>query len=152
MKPRSANVAPMGTVPEPTAPRRRRGISLVELLVVMAILAAVIALIFPRFGDVGASAQRAVALQHTAALQSAINQWVAIQPSLSVAKQAWNASEDRLGLLEPFLDGALYADMEALSGGDSDVRTTPMDNLEWHVEISAWGTGTSGYPKAQLVQ
>lgn len=126
----------------------RRGVSLIELITVIAVLGVIMGLVFPHAAGTRDSARRAVALEQAAQIQSALDQWVATRGSLAEAKDTWNTSDNRLGLIGGFLHEATAQELTSLSSGDSNVVTAAMSALGWQVRLEAWNTGS--YPKAAL--
>lgn len=129
----------------------RAGFSLVEILVVVAILGTLAALLLPYISPVRGAASQQVARQQQAELQTALGNWIVAQSSgsggLAAARAAYNgAAGSKLQLLEKYLQTATYS---GLSGSGNNVTSTALDNANAYLQFSDWTSG--GQPTVQWI-
>lgn len=114
------------------------GFSLVEVLVVIAVIGILSALILPQILDVREGSQEAVARQQQSELQTALGNWLVARSSesggLAAARTVYNGTSGKLGLLENYLQPATYA---SLSGGNT-VSSTALDAANAYLQFSDW--------------
>jgi type II secretory pathway pseudopilin PulG len=123
--------------------------SLVELLIVIAILATVAALLIPYVSPIKDSANVQVARQQQAELQTSLGNWVVAQSSgpggLAAARAAYNgATGPKLQLLQNYLQAATYS---SLSGSGNAVTSSALASANAYLEFSEWIAG--GQPTVQ---
>jgi type II secretory pathway pseudopilin PulG len=117
--------------------------SLVELLIVIAILATVAALLIPYVSPIKDSANVQVARQQQAEVQTALGNWLVAQSSgpggLAAARSAYNgAVGPKLQLLQSYLQAATYS---SLSGNGNTVTSSALASANAYLEFSEWVTG-----------
>lgn len=116
------------------------GLSLVELLVVIAVLAILAALLIPFVSPMQKNAQEAVARQQQAQLQTALDNWIVARSSgqggLAAARAAYTGT--KLALLQDYLQAATYS---SLSGDDDTVTSAALDGANAYLRFSSWGVG-----------
>ena len=126
--------------------------SLIELLVVVAILGVIAALLFPYFSPTRGMASQQVARQQQAELQTALGNWIVAQSSgpggLAAARAAYSShSGTKLQLLQSYLQPATYAN---LSGTGDNVTSPALSGAKAYLQFSSWSTA-SQQPMVQWI-
>jgi len=121
------------------------GFSLVELLVVIAVIATLAALLLPYVSPMRRATSEQIARQQQAELQTALGSWIAAASSgpggLAAARTAYGQSGSKLGLLQNYLQPSTYA---SLSGSGNTVTSGALNAAGASLQFSSWGVG--GYP------
>jgi prepilin-type N-terminal cleavage/methylation domain-containing protein len=118
------------------------GFSLVELLVVVAVLGIMAALLLPYFSPMQGMASQQIARQQQAELQTALGNWVVAQSSgpggLAAARATYSGqSGAKLQLLQNYLQPATYA---TLSGTGDRVTSSALSGANAYLQFSSWST------------
>ena len=117
--------------------------SLLEMLVVVAILGTLAALIIPYVSPLRGTASVQVARQQQAELQTALGAWVAANSAgpggLAAARSAY-AGANKLQLLQNYLQPSTYA---MLSNGAGGVTSEALTEAGASLQFSSWGVDTS---------
>jgi prepilin-type N-terminal cleavage/methylation domain-containing protein len=125
-------------------PMRKRAFSLVELLVVIAVIAILATIMLPLITGHRQSGEMVVARQQQAALQTALGSWVAAQSSLggglAAARTSYVNSGNKLSLLQDYLQPTTYV---ALTGDGSKVTSRALIASGASLHFSGWGVGGS---------
>jgi prepilin-type N-terminal cleavage/methylation domain-containing protein len=120
----------------------QNGLSLVELLIVIAIIAILATLVIPNISSIRGATSEAVARQQQAELQTALSSWVSAASAgpggLAAARTAYNSAGSKLGLLQKYLQPATFA---ALSGSGSSVSSAALNEAGASLQFSSWGIG-----------
>ena len=118
--------------------------SLIEVLIIVALLGILATLLIPYISPVRESAQEAVARQQQAELQSALGNWITATSSqpggLAAARNSYNSAGTKLGLLQNYLQEGTYA---AMSGSGSKVTSTALTASGASLQFSSWSVGGS---------
>lgn len=139
--------------------RTAQAFSLVELLIVIAIIGVLASMVVASFSNATQDARNVVALQQQAVLQEALNSWVtqASSPSglgsLAEARGAYSnagTAAAKMGLIEDYLDASTTGQLAAHGSVANALNTPAMAKLGQYVTFSAWAAG--GYPKIELHQ
>ena len=137
--------------------RRDPGFTLVELLLVISVIAIMGALAISHFSNASQDTRRVVARQQQAALQSAVNAWVAGQVSgnnsVGEARTSYNTpatSKDKLDLIRTYLDDVTYDHFVENTSNDNQLQTASMGHLSYYLQLPAWAAGS--YPKVDLIK
>ena len=122
--------------------QRANGLSLVELLIVVAILGVIAALLLPYFSPMQGMASQQIARQQQAELHTALGNWVVAQSSgpggLAAARVAYSGhSGAKLQLLQSYLQPATYA---TLSGTGDRVTSSALSGANAYLQFSSWST------------
>jgi prepilin-type N-terminal cleavage/methylation domain-containing protein len=136
--------------------RRRPAFSLVELLLVIAIIAIMASLVIAAFSNASADSRLVIARQQQAVVQEAVNSWVAYRSaaprSLASARTEYNAAANglaRLALVQAYLDSATYSHLVANTSNVDRVRSDAMVKSGQYLQITDWPSGS--YPKVNLI-
>lgn len=134
---------------KPLATSKARAFSLVEILIVIAVLAVLATLVLPQIMNIRGSAHLSTARQQQVELQTALGNWIVAQSSgaggLAAAKSAYTGN--KLALLQNYLQSATYA---ALTGSGDDVTSAALNAANAKLQFSSWPTGT-GQPSVLWV-
>lgn len=135
--------------------------SLVELLIVIAIIAIMASIVIAAFSNAAADSRGVLVRQQQAVVQEAINSWIASKSSgtgsLLSARNAYSAtgiatSLDRLALIQQghYLDDATYAELtgNTAAATPDHVQSGAMVKTGQYLEITTWANGS--YPKVIL--
>jgi len=130
-------------------PGSRAGFSLVEILLVVAVIAVISSILIPFFSPIRGAASGQVARQQQAELQTALSSWVIAQSGgpggLAAARAAYNgATGPKLQLLQNYLQAATYS---SLSGSGNAVTSSALASANAYLEFSEWIAG--GQPTVQ---
>ncbi|MBJ7391394.1 MAG: type II secretion system protein [Chthoniobacterales bacterium] len=125
--------------------RGSAGFSLVEMLVVIAVIAIISAVLLPYVSPMRRASSDQIARQQQAELQTALGSWIAATSSgpggLAAAREAYSQSSSKLGLLQNYLQPATYA---AFGGSGNNVTSAVLSAAGTSLQFSSWGVG--GYP------
>jgi prepilin-type N-terminal cleavage/methylation domain-containing protein len=126
------------------------GLSLVEMLLVIAILGIIASLLIPYVSPMRGAASTQIARQQQAELQTALGSWIAAASSgpggLAAARSAYGSAGGKLALLQNYLQPATYA---SLSGSGSTVTSAALTAAGASLQFSSWGV--SGAPTVNWV-
>lgn len=131
------------------------GFTLVELLIVIAIIAIMASIVISSFSNASADSRLVLARQQQAVVQQAVNSWIAHESagrsSLAAAQSAYNAAATgraRLALVRDYLDAATFDHLESNTVNDNQVRSEAMAKTSQYLDITDWPNGS--YPKVIL--
>jgi prepilin-type N-terminal cleavage/methylation domain-containing protein len=126
------------------------GLSLVEMLLVIAILGIIASLLIPYVSPMRGAASTQIARQQQAELQTALGSWIAAASSgpggLAAARSAYGSAGSKLALLQNYLQPATYA---SLSGSGNTVTSAALTAAGASLQFSSWGV--SGAPTVNWV-
>ncbi len=135
--------------------REERGFTLVEMLIVISVIAIMAAMVISAFSNAAQDTRRVVARQQQAAVQSAVNAWVASQSSgtgsLAGARTAYNAATTslaRLNLVANYLDDKTTAHFRTNTTNTNQVLSEALKKTNQYLELPTWNA--SSYPKVEL--
>jgi prepilin-type N-terminal cleavage/methylation domain-containing protein len=133
------------------------GFSLIELLLVIAIIGVMSALVIASFSNATQDSRRVLVLQQQAVLQEALNSWIARESSiigtgsLASAKAAYDLTTTglaKLALLDDYLDPSTAGQFVAHASVSNALNSDVMEKTGQYITFSTWPTG--GYPKVDL--
>jgi prepilin-type N-terminal cleavage/methylation domain-containing protein len=134
----------------------KSGFTLVELLIVIAIIAIMASIVISAFSNAAADSREVLARQQQAVVQEAVSSWLthrsASPRSLASARAEYNAAADglaRLELVQSYLDEATYAHLAANTSDREQVRSDAMIKTSHYLQITDWADGS--YPKVNLI-
>ena len=121
----------------------RTGFSLVELLIVIAVITVIAAVLIPQISPLQRGASEAIARQQQAELQTALGNWVIAQSSssggLAAARTSYSGyGSAKLQLLQNYLQAATYA---SLSGSGDNVTSSALTGAKAYLKFSTWSEG-----------
>ena len=129
---------------------RAGGFSLIEVLLVVAVIGIIATLLIPYVSPMRGAASNQIARQQQAELQTALGSWVAATSSgpggLAAARSAYGGAGSKLALLQNYLQPATYA---ALSGSGNNVTSAALNAAGASLQFSSWGV--SGTPTVNWV-
>lgn len=144
-----------------TYPSACRAFSLIEMLLVIAIIAIMASLVISAFSNAAGDTRKILVRQQQATVQQAVHSWVARESSgadtngrsrtLESARAVYNNKESglaRLDLVKGYLDDATFEDFSANTASDDEVRTDAMAKTSNYLQLPAWTTNS--YPKVIL--
>lgn len=147
---------------------KRAAFSLIEMLMVIAIIAVMAALVINAFSNASADARDVMARQQQAAIQSAVNNWISqkVMGNFTVksAKDLYNykavgvknTALERLALVKDYLDSDTYNHFVIYtdSATPGKVRSASMKKIKKYLGLSDWPDVTASikapYPKVEL--
>jgi len=131
------------------------GFTMVEMLIVIAVIAVMASMVVSAFSNAAQDTRRVIARQQQAAIQSAVNSWVAANSSgnqsLGDARTAYNAAANsgaRLALVGTYLDDVTLAHFTEYTTDSAKISSEALKKSGQHVELPAWAQGS--YPKVDL--
>jgi len=134
----------------------RRAFSLIELLIVVAIIGIMVSMVIAAFSNAAQDSREVMAKQQQAVLQEALNNWIAKNTSgtnsLADARTLYAGQATGLlklnNLIDDYLDPATLKHFQDNTPSGSDVRSEAMVKTSHYVTFSTWATNT--YPKVEL--
>ena len=138
-----------------TAIRRSRAFTLIEMLIVLAIIGVLAAIIISQVANATYESRRIVARQQQVVLQTAVSSWImqstTTQP-ISAVRTAYNAATDskaRLALVGGYLDPDVYAHFMSQTTDATKVQSDAMKRAGKWIELPQWASGS--YPRVNLL-
>ena len=130
--------------------------SLIELLIVIAIIGVMASMVIAAFSNATQDARSVVALQQQAVLQEALNTWITRVSSgtgsISGARDTYTAaatSQAKFNLFKSYLNDTSVAHLAAHPTVSDALATSEMTKTGKYVKFSTWTAGD--YPKVQLL-
>jgi prepilin-type N-terminal cleavage/methylation domain-containing protein len=131
---------------------QKAAFTLVELLIVIAIIAVMASLVISAFSNAAQDTRQVVANQQQAVVQEAVNSWVAQASSgtnsLAAARTQYNLSTTslaRLTLVRAYLDDGTYNHLTNNTTNADQVRSEAMSKAGRYLQITDWPTNS--YPR-----
>jgi prepilin-type N-terminal cleavage/methylation domain-containing protein len=130
------------------------GFTLVEILLVIAIIGVMSALVLTTIGNAARDSHEVVARQQQVSLQQALNAWInssGNSNSVTVARTRYNAAANqgaRLALIRDYLAGETYDHLTNASSADQ-IRSTALQKSGRYLVFSAWTT--TNYPSVNML-
>jgi prepilin-type N-terminal cleavage/methylation domain-containing protein len=141
-----------------TGPRphlRAPGFTMVEMLIVIAVIAIMASLVISAFSNAAQDTRRVVARQQQAAVQSAVNAWVARKSSgtgsLAAAMTEYNAeptSLAKLNLVAGYLDEKTADHLRTNTVNTGQILSEALKKTSQYLELPNWDPNS--YPKVNL--
>lgn len=131
------------------------GFTMVEMLIVISVIAIMAALVISAFSNAAQDTRRVVARQQQAAVQAAVNAWVAAQSSgtgsLSAAMTIYNnepTSLARLNRVSNYLDENTIDHFRTNTTNTNQVLSEALKKTGQYLELPSWSA--TSYPKVDL--
>jgi prepilin-type N-terminal cleavage/methylation domain-containing protein len=132
----------------PPLQERPTAFSLIEVLIVIAVIGIMSALIVTSITNAAADSRMVLARQQQAVLQNALNAWISAATSgtgsVAAAQTAYNAAGDKLSLVQDYLQAGTYDHFREFSSGNT-IRSEAMQRAGVSVSFSGWQGAE--YPK-----
>ncbi len=145
---------------------RRAAFSLIEMLMVIAIISVMAALVISAFSNASYDARDVMARQQQATIQSAVSNWISGKVSgtttVATAKALYNfkavgtkrTALERLELVKDYLDSGTYDHFTAYTTDGTKVRSASMKKIKKYLVLTDWpdvtATNKAPYPKVEL--
>lgn len=138
-----------------TVTRGCRAFTLIEMLIVLAIVGVLAAILISQVANATFESRRIVARQQQVVLQTAVGSWImqstTTQP-INAVRAAYNAASDskaRLALVGGYLDQDVYAHFMTQTSDVSRVQSDAMKRAGKWIELPPWASGS--YPRVNLL-
>lgn len=128
--------------------------TLVEVLIVIAVIGIMSALVISAFSNAAQDTRRVLARQQQAAVQNAVNAWVnsvSQTQGLAQARSLYNlasTSRGRLQLVQSYLDEATLSHFLANTTVNNEVKSAALAKTGQYLLLDTWVA--SSYPKVEL--
>ncbi len=133
--------------------RRPAAFTLIELLLVIAVIGIMSALVVTALSNASGDAHTAMARQQQAVMQEALNAWIAGASSgsgsLSTARASYNANSNKLTLISSYLDPLTSTHMADFTASPDNVQSEAMTKIGQKLQFTAWAA--TNYPTVQMV-
>ena len=127
---------------------RWSGFSLVELLIVIAVIGILSALIISAISNATDDSRFAVARQQQVVLQEALNSWIAAQSSVAEAQSVYATNGNKLSLITGYLRNEGPGGGVLFSNNGGAVSSEILDKVDKRLQFSGWTT--NAYPSIIL--
>lgn len=140
----------------PAFRRKRHAFTMVEMLIVIAVIGIMSALVIAAFSNAAQDTRRVVARQQQATVQNAVNAWVnsvSQQQGLAEARRLYNlagSSKGRVQLVSGYLDDSTVSHFLNPSNttNNDQVRSAALKKTGQYLELGSWASNS--YPKVEL--
>jgi prepilin-type N-terminal cleavage/methylation domain-containing protein len=128
--------------------------TLVEVLIVIAVIGIMSALVISAFSNAAQDTRRVLARQQQAAVQNAVNAWVnsvSQTQGLAQAQNLYNlasTSRGRLQLVQSYLDEATLSHFLANTTVNNEVKSAALAKTGQYLLLDTWVANS--YPKVEL--
>lgn len=135
-------------------PHTHRAFTMIEMLIVIAVIGIMSALIISAFSNAAQDTRRVVARQQQAAVQNAVNAWVnnvSQTQGLSKAQTLYNlaaTSKGRLQLVQTYLDDTTVAHFLTNTSNNDQVKSAALAKTSQYLLLDTWKSNS--YPKVEL--
>lgn len=137
-----------------TAKHLNKAFTMVEMLIVIAVIGIMSALVISSFSNAAQDSRRVVARQQQAAVQNAVNAWVAStssRTSLFDARTTYNGNttgEDKLDQIKRYLDDSTYQHFKDNTSDNNQIQSAALKKTSQYISLGPWIAGS--YPKVAL--
>ncbi len=132
-------------------PSRCSGLTLVEVLLVVAIIGIMATLVISSISGASQSSAEVIARQQQAALQSALQTWIvrtSATSSIAAVRSTYSASGTKLALIGSYLDADTLAHFGASSTNATQVRSEALNKIGKYLTFSTWSS--TNYPRVEM--
>jgi len=133
--------------------RRKSAFTLIELLLVIAVIGIMTALIVASMTNSASDARLVIARQQQAVLQESLTAWVSQEcsgtSSLQNARTTYNNATNRLTLMQNYLDPTSYQHMADNTVDAAKVKTEALAKEGLYLTFTTWTTNS--YPRVNMV-
>jgi prepilin-type N-terminal cleavage/methylation domain-containing protein len=127
--------------------KRSRGFSLIEMLIVLAVIGIMASLIISSIAGAASETRNAVGRQQQVVIQEALNTWIAHQPGgIAASRTAYNnagTSLARLYLIKEYIDKGTY-DHLIESSSANKVQSDAMKRNKKYLALADWPAAVGG--------
>lgn len=131
-----------------------RGFTMIEMLIVIAVIGIMSALVIGAFSNAAQDTRRVVGRQQQAAVQNAVNAWVnsvSQQQGLAQARTLYNlagTSKGRLQLVQTYIDATTLSHFLSNTSNDGEVKSAALAKTGQYLLLDTWNSAS--YPKVEL--
>lgn len=129
-----------------------RGFTLIEMLIVIAVIGVMSALIVAAITNATADTRLVLARQQQAVVQEAINAWVVATSatnSMQKVRAEYNGSTNRFALAMAYLDPGTLEHFQEFTTNSAQPRTEAIAKSGQYLVLEDWAS--SGYPRVNRV-
>ena len=139
----------------PSLPDRASAFTLIELLLVIAVIGIMSALIVAAITNTASDARMVLARQQQAVFQEALNAWISSASSgtnsLQDARTTYNnqaTAAAKLALIQDYLDPSTYSHFTGFTTNTAQLQSDAMRKEGVYLQFTSWAT--NAYPRVNM--